>query len=704
MKRRDLFVDLFRACNSGKSATQLHSQILRTGFAYDSFFVTKLNSLYAKYTSIEEAYQLFDETPQRTVYLWNSMLRSYCREKQWKRTLLLFKHMLSDKFKLEQRPDNFTVSIVLKACAGLKWLKLGNMVHGYVKKDQKMVLDMFVGAELIELYSECGKMGEALKVFQEFPKPDVVLWTLMVTGYELNGYLEEAVTFFSRMVVKEGISPDPVTLISLVSACAQLRHGMLGNCVLGFVIRRGFETDISLTNSLLNLYAKSGSVKIAANLFKWMIEKDVVSWSSMIACYVCNEAEVKALVLFNEMINQGVEPNAITMVSGLQACALACNLEEGKKIHDLAAKKGFDTDVSVSTALIDMYMKCFSTDEAVDVFRKMPWKDVVCWAALLSGYAQNGMAYMSMGVFRDMLSNETQPDAVALVKILSASLELGILQQAICLHGYVIRSGFENNAFVGASLIELYSKCGSLCDAVKVFEGIFDKDVVIWSAMIAGYGMHGQGREALKLFDWMVKSSAANPNNVTFLSLLSACSHSGLIQEGINIFDIMVHEYKVDPSSEHCGILVDLLGRIGELDKAMDIIKQMPTPVQPHVWGALLGACRIHQNIEMGEVAAKNLFHLDPNHSGYYILLSNIYALSEKWVNMEKIRTSIREKGLKKMFGLSVIEIGNEVHSFVADDKFHPDCEQIYELLRQLEMKMRSGVKLFHDAEFYFGA
>ncbi|XP_022741652.1 putative pentatricopeptide repeat-containing protein At3g01580 [Durio zibethinus] len=689
MKGRELLIHLCKACNNEKSAAKLHSQIFKTGFYHDSFLTTKLTSLYSKFSTIEEAQKVFDEMPQRTVYLWNSILRAYSKQSQWNETWILFKNMISDEKGEKNEPDNYTLSIVLKACAGLQLLEQGKMLHGFLRKNENIGLDLFVGSALVEFYSKCGKLDDALKVFKEFEKPDVVLWTSMVSGYEQNGCFEKAVAFFSRMVVEEGVDPDRVTLVSLVSACAKLINPKLGRSVHGFVIRRGFENELSLVNAILNMYAKTGFVKVAENFFRRIEGKDVVTWSSMIGCYCHNGAAVEALRLFNEMITKGCQPNAVTVVSVLQACAVACDIDEGRRIHELATRRRFDLEVSVSTALIDMYMKCLSPDEAVNVFRKMPGKDVVSWVALLSGYAQNGMAYKSIGIFRDMLSSGIQPDAVSMVKILASSSELGILRQAVCLHGYITRSGFDGNSFIGASLIELYSKCGNLDYAIKVFRGIIDKDVVLWSAMIAGYGVHGHGGESLKLFEEMVKSSTARPNNVTFLSILSACSHAGLLLEGIEIFHMMVNDYGLHPGSEHYSIFVDLLGRTGELDEAMEIINRMPIPVEPHVWGALLAACRTHHNVEIGELAAKNLLCLDSNHAGYYILLSNIYAVDGKWGNVAQIRTLIKEKGLKKMFGQSMVEIGNEVHSFVADDKLHPECEKIYKLLGQLEVIMR---------------
>lgn len=680
---------LLETCCSKLSISQLHSQCLKAGLVHDSFIVTKLNVLYARYASIHHAHKLFQETPRRTVYLWNALLRSYCFEGEWVETLSLFRQMNNvSSVSIEERPDNYSVSIALKSCAGLRKLLLGKVIHGFLKK-VRIDGDMFVGSALIDLYTKCGQMNDAVKVFMEYPKPDVVLWTSIISGYEQSGSPELALAFFSRMVVSEKVSPDPVTLVSVASACAQLSNFKLGRSVHGFVKRKGLDNKLCLANSLLHLYGKTGSIKNASNLFREMSDKDIISWSTMVACYADNGAETDVLDLFNEMLDKRIKPNWVTVVSVLRACACISNLEEGMKIHELAVNYGFEMETTVSTALMDMYMKCFSPEKAVDLFNRMPKKDVIAWAVLFSGYADNGMVHESMWVFRNMLSSGTRPDAIALVKILTTVSELGILQQAVCLHAFVIKNGFENNQFIGASLIEVYAKCSSIEDANKVFKGMTYKDVVTWSSIIAAYGFHGQGEEALKLFYQMANHSDTKPNNVTFISILSACSHSGLIKEGINMFDIMVNKYKLKPNSEHYAIMVDLLGRMGELDMALDVINNMPMQAGPDIWGALLGACRIHQNIKMGEVAAKNLFSLDPNHAGYYILLSNIYSVDENWHSATKLRRLVKEKRLNKIVGQSMVELKNEVRSFIAGDRIHDESDHIYEILTKLHAKMR---------------
>ncbi|KAL8240782.1 hypothetical protein R6Q59_014137 [Mikania micrantha] len=684
MKSRELVLDLFRFCSNCSSVIQLHSLTIKTGFIQDSFIAAKLSNCYAKHATIEATRKVFDETPQRTVYMWNSFLKCHYREKRYVETLQLFRDMIP-----LENPDQATISIVLNACYGLLDLSYGRMIHGFVKKKYQMDSDLFVGSALIDMYSKGGLIDEALRVFEEYLKPDVVMWTHMITGYQQNGDSDLALGFFSQMLMDGRVSPDSVTLVSVLSASAQLSNVMSGSCVHGFVIKMGFDNDLSVCNALLNVYSKSGSVNGAEMIFRKMAEKDVISWACMVSCYAHNGAAEHAIDLFNEMTRKQVEHNSVSIISALQSCESTCNLKEGKKIHEIASRTGLELDVFVATALIDMYMNCSSPDEAIKLFEKMPKKDAVSWMALLTGCVQNGMAFKSMELFVNMLSNEIQPDVNLMAKILTACSALGILKQALCIHGYVIKSGFEDDNFIKASLIESYSKCGSLHNAVNIFKITENKDVVIWSSMIAGYGIHGEGKEALRLFNYMVKISNTKPNNVTFLSVLSACSHAGLIKEGIEIFNIMLNEYQLTPESNHYAIMVDLFGRMGELDNAVGVINNMTIPSKPHIWGALLGACRIHHNTKLGEIAATNLFLVDSSNAGYFKLLANMHAVNKDWDNVEKLRTTIVRNGLTKVHGQSAIEVKSEVHSFTANDRFHPQAEAIHGLLRSLEVMIK---------------
>ncbi|CAA0381002.1 putative pentatricopeptide repeat-containing protein [Arabidopsis thaliana] len=643
-----------------------------------------------KFSSSVDARQMFGEMTKRSLYQWNTLLKSLSREKQWEEILYHFSHMFRD----EEKPDNFTLPVALKACGELREVNYGEMIHGFVKKDVTLGSDLYVGSSLIYMYVKCGRMIEALRMFDELEKPDIVTWSSMVSGFEKNGSPYQAVEFFRRMVMASDVTPDRVTLITLVSACTKLSNSRLGRCVHGFVIRRGFSNDLSLVNSLLNCYAKSRAFKEAVNLFKMIAEKDVISWSTVIACYVQNGAAAEALLVFNDMMDDGTEPNVATVLCVLQACAAAHDLEQGRKTHELAIRKGLETEVKVSTALVDMYMKCFSPEEAYAVFSRIPRKDVVSWVALISGFTLNGMAHRSIEEFSIMLlENNTRPDAILMVKVLGSCSELGFLEQAECFHSYVIKYGFDSNPFIGASLVELYSRCGSLGNASKVFNGIALKDTVVWTSLITGYGIHGKGTKALETFNHMVKSSEVKPNEVTFLSILSACSHAGLIHEGLRIFKLMVNDYRLAPNLEHYAVLVDLLGRVGDLDTAIEITKRMPFSPTPQILGTLLGACRIHQNGEMAETVAKKLFELESNHAGYYMLMSNVYGVKGEWENVEKLRNSVKQRGIKKGLAESLIEIRRKVHRFVADDELHPEKEPVYGLLKELDLHMKEDLE-----------
>ncbi|OIT03726.1 PREDICTED: putative pentatricopeptide repeat-containing protein At3g01580 [Nicotiana attenuata] len=652
MRSREIVLKLVGVCTTAKLLTQLHSLIIRTGLNHDIQIAAKLTELYIELLPVQTARKVFDEIPQPSGYTCNRILQRFCGIKRYGEVLSLFSSMFSF-----EKPDHFTLLFVLKACSALNALNFGRLIHGFGIKHGNIHSNMFLGSALIEFYSKCGDMDDALRVFEEYTKPDLVLWTTLVTGYEQSFKPDEALAVFTGMMMTHGVSPDPVTLVTVVSACTQLLNLKAGKSVHGLVIRMNNESPLPVSNALLNLYAKTGSIEYAGNLFRMMEEKDVISWSCIISCCAHNGATDRAISLFDEMIHKGVEPNSVSVISALQASEACCNLEKGRQIHELAFQKGLELDILVSTALIDMYMSCCSPKEAIMVFDRMLNKDDVSWFSLLCGCVQNGMFYKSMQIFCDMMASDIQPDATVMVKTLVACSELGIIQLTSCLHGYVIRGGFTSNSFVGASLIECYAKCGSLEEADKVFEGLTDKDVVIWSSMFASYGIHGQARESVNLFHRMVTDSTVRPNKVTFLSILAACSHAGLVEEGIEFFNMMLYKYQLMPESKHYAIIVDLLGRTGELDKAMCFINQMQSQVGAHVWGALFGACRIHQNAEIGEAAARNLLQFDPDHAGYYILLSNMYAVDGKWDDAAELRSAIKEKQLKKITGHSVVRL-----------------------------------------------
>lgn len=531
-------------------------------------------------------------------------------------------------------------------------------------------------------------MVGSVNAYGALDRPDVVLRTSVVTGYEQNGLAEEALEFFARNVAGQGVVPSPVTLVSVISAAARLGDVRNGQACHAFVVRNGFEYKLALVNAVLGFYVRIGAVQAARRLFEGMPERDVITWSCLVAGYVQSGETCEALGVYKKMAKVGVEPNSVTVVSVAQACALALDVEEGKRVHNIAVKIGCELEMAVATALVDMYMKCSCHEKAMRLFCQMPKKDAVAWAAVISGLSQNGLPDESLQMFKCMLLDGPVPDTVTMVKALAACSESGVTRQALCLHGYLVNAGFCNKVFVAAALVDLYSKCGNLDSAINVFESAAEKDVVLWSSMIAGYGVHGLGQEAVDLYQRMVASSV-KPNSVTFVSVLAACSHSGLVQDGRRIYESMTQVYGVMPNAEHQSVMVDLLGRAGELQEAMRVVHEMDGRAVAHTWCALLAACRAHHNTEMGEVVANNLLKLDPNHVGYYNLLTNIYAFDEKWDSVKETRDTIRDRGLNKVPGYSAVEVNNVVHTFIAGERSHRDWEKISKLLWELSRKLR---------------
>jgi len=563
----------------------------------------------------------------------------------------------------------------------------GRAVHAVAVRSCAASEDAFVAAAVVQMYARCRDMAGAVNAYGVLEKPDVVLLTSVVTGYEQNGLAMEAMEFFARNVVGQGVAVTPVTLVSVISAAAQLGDAWNGRASHAYLVRNSLGYNLALVNAVLGFYVKIGDVQTARRLFEGMVDRDVVTWSSMIKGYVRSGDAHEALRMYKGMVHAGLQPNSVTLVSILQACALAVDVEEGKSIHHIAVNMGCELEVGVATALVDMYMKCSCHEEAMHLFHQMPRKDVVAWGAVISGLTQNGLPDESIQMFKCMLLDDHAPDAVTMVKVLNACSDSGVGRQATCLHGYLVRSGFDNKMFVAAALLDLYSKCGNLDSAVRVFDSTTEKDVVLWSSMIAGYGAHGLGQEAVALYQKMIGSSI-KPNSVTFVSVLSACSHSGMVQEGRQIFDSMTRVYGVMPNPEHQSAMVDLLGQAGKLQEAIKFIQEMDGRAVADTWCALLAACREH-NTEMSEAVAENLIKLDPDHVGYYNLLTNIYAFDEKWESVKETRDTVQGRGLHKVPGYSAVEINNAVHTFTAGERSHQDHENICTLLCDLSRKLR---------------
>ncbi|XP_057813126.2 pentatricopeptide repeat-containing protein At3g24000, mitochondrial [Cryptomeria japonica] len=480
------------------------------------------------------------------------------------------------------------------------------------------------------------------------------------------------------------------TYLHLLQTCSVKKTLSKGRQFHSWISDRGFtsSTNRFLQNTLINMYDKCGSLVDARNVFNLMKEPNVFSWNMIIAAYGRHGFPPEAFTLFHQMQRTGIQPDQFTFSIVLPVCVSMVSLDYGLQIHGKIIKRAFQSNVLVlNNTLIDMYAKCGSIQTAHELFDKMPQRDVVSWTAIIAGYAQNGLAEKALEISKQMQLADVRPDSATFASILPACGKLGALEQGMEIHQRIIESGFLSDTGVTA-LIDMYAKCGNILKARELFDKIHQPDVASWTAIIAGYAMHGYSKDALKVFEQM-KHSRANLDHVSFLCVLYACSHAGLVDEGCQYFKSMSDSYCIMPTMDHYKCMVDLLGRAGYLEEALNFMIKMAIKPDVVMWMCLLGACRSHKNKRQGEFVATLLFQLDPEISAPYVLLSNIYAEVGRWADVLGVRKLMKDKGIKKIPGCSWIEVHKIVHVFYVGDRSHPQTHEIYAELEKLSWEMR---------------
>lgn len=581
------------------------------------------------------------------------MIRMCAEDGSSYKALGLFVEMLESG---HYKPDNYTFPFVVRACGDLLLPQLGIAVHGLTLVSG-YGSDTFIANSLLAMYMNVGDKKRAKQVFDTMGERTIVSWNTMISGYFRNDSAKEALMLFRKMV-DDGVEADVATVVSVLPACGFLKDLELGRQVHLLVDEKDLGKIVSVRNALVDMYVKCGKMDEARSVFDKVIEKDVVTWTTMIHGYTLNGDVKSALGLCCLMQFEGVKPNAVTLASLLAFCASLHNLKLGKCLHGWAIRQGLESDVNVETALIDFYAKCNSMRLSFKVFSETSKTRTVPWNAILSGCIHNEQAREAIDLFKQMLLEAVKPNDATFKILLPAFAVQADMQQAMSLHSFLIRSGFILRTEIATGLVDLYCKCGSLKSGHRVFSGILLKkrDIVLWSALIAGYGAHGHGEIAVSLFYEMLQSGI-KPNEVTFTSVLHACSHAGLVDDGLSLFNFIHGSFPVCLRTNHYTCMVDLLGRAGRLEEAHELIRSMPFQPSPAVWGALLGACVIHENVELGEEAAKWLFELEPENTGNYVLMGNIYSAVGRWKDAEKMRHKMNEVGLLKSPAQSVIEV-----------------------------------------------
>ncbi|KAL5704824.1 Pentatricopeptide repeat-containing protein [Ranunculus cassubicifolius] len=489
------------------------------------------------------------------------------------------------------------------------------------------------------------------------------------------------------LIDQGALDPDPRIYNTLFRKCTQWKMLKEGKVVHEHFQKSKFKSDIFMLNTILNMYAKCGSVEDAQRTFDNMPKRDMVSWTALITGYSQNDKAEEALALFPQMVKLGLEPNQFTLSSLLKASGAASGDKIGRQLHGFCVKHNFERNVYVGSSLVDMYARFGRTKEAQSVFDGMVEKNEVCWNALIAGHARKGEGEDALKLFSEMQKEDFKPTHYTYSSVFSACSSIGALEQGKWVHAHMIKSGGKLIAFVGNTLVDMYGKAGAISEAKKIFDRLEKKDVVSWNSILTGYAQHGLGNQAVEQFKEMQRLGFV-PNQITFLSLLTACSHAGLLSEGEHYFKLM-KKYKIQPQVEHYVTVVDLLGRAGHLDRARKFIDEMPIKPNAAVWGALLGACRMHKNTELGTFAAERVFELDPFDSGPPVLLSNLYASAGQWQDAARVRKMMKDVGVKKEPACSWVEIENAVHTFVANDVAHPQMEEIRNMWEWVSGKIK---------------
>lgn len=672
----------------------IHAPIIKHGLCLGVFLMNNLLNFYAKTGSFSDAHRLFDEMPLKNTFSWNTIL---------------------------------------------------------------------------SMHAKGGHLDYARQVFGEIPQPDSVSWTTMIVGYNDLGLFNSAINTFLRMVssgisptqftftnvlascsaskalnigkkvhsfvVKLGLSGVVPVANSLLNMYAKCGDSVKAK----FVFERMRLKDRSTFNTMISMHMQFGQLDLAFSLFDQISDPDIVSWNSIITGYCHQGYDIKALETFSSMLNSSsLKPDKFTLASVLSACANLESLKLGKQIHahivrvdiDIAgavgnalismyAKSGAvqiarrivqrtgtsSLNVIAFTSLLDGYVKIGDLNPAREIFDSLKCPDVVAWTAMIVGYAQNGLISNALALFRSMIREGPKPNNYTLAALLSVFSSLASLDHGKQLHAVAIRLEEASSISVGNALITMYSRSGSIKDARKIFNQICSyRDTLTWTSMILALAQHGLGNVAIELFEKMLKINL-KPDHITYVSVLSACTHVGLVEQGKIYFNLMKNVHNIEPTSSHYACMIDLLGRAGLLEEAYNFIRNMPIEPDVVAWGSLLSSCRVHKNVDLAKVAAEKLLHIDPKNSGAYSALANTLSACGKWEDAAKVRKSMKDRAVKKEQGFSWVQIQNKVHTFGVDDARHPQRDAIYRMISKIwnEIKKMGFIpdtnSVLHDLE-----
>lgn len=628
-----------------------HAQTVKCGFECNAVLGSSLIDFYSKCNMLDEASRIFSNLDNKDIVLWTTIISACVQAEDWGEAMRLYASMHASKVVL---PNEFTYAKLVKACASIG-SNCSRLVHAHIIR-LGIKLNLVLKTSLVDMYSKCQRMPDALKVMKQTLESDVMLWTALITGYCQTGDYKEAITSFQQMEVAK-ISPNSFTFAKLTNACSDVPLPMLGKQIHSRVIKSGLAHDASVGNALVDLYAKFPSefdFVDCVRVFEGIVSPNVVSWTALIAGLVRHEHEPEAFAAFEAMRVDGVCPNSFTLSAILKGCESPKFVVHVQMLHGYILKTTLDEwDISVGNSLVDAYSRYGRVGEALSVSREMPFRDVWTYTSLAKGLNQIGLHRRTLDMIACMHDEGVQMDGFSVSCFLSASAGLAAVEMGKQLHSYSAKSGLGSWISVSNSLIDMYAKCGSINKACRVFAEVKEPNIVSWNGLISGLASNGQFSDALSTFEDM-RLAGACPDGVTFLLVLYACSHGGLVDMGVEYFNAMSSDsYSVPCQPDHYVCLVDMLGRAGRLEEAACAIETMPFQPDALIYKTLLGACKVHGNLVLGECMARCAMELDPMDPAIYVLLAGIYDDAGKLEMGQQMRKLMKERRAIKCPGWS---------------------------------------------------
>ncbi|CAL5332625.1 unnamed protein product [Camellia sinensis] len=571
---------------------------------------------------------------------------------------------------------------LLQECIERNSVSEAQVIHGHIVKTGTHE-DLFLMTFLVNVYAKCRAMENARKVFDNLPKRNVVTWTSLITGYVRNSQPKLAFPVFIEML-EVGAYPTNYTLGVVLNACCLMHAIGLGKQIHSYIVKYDIEYDTSVGNALCSLYSNCGSLNSAVKAFLRIREHNVISWTTVISSCGDNGDSGMGFSLFGEMLSEGVEPNEFTLTRVLSLCCVMQSLRVGSQVHSLTIKLGYKLNLPVTNSIMYLYLKCGHVREAKKLFDGMEEVSLVTWNAMIAGHAQmmnlaeDGISahhsrVEALNIFLRLHRSGLKPDLFTFSSILTVCSSLVALQQGEQVHSQTIKTGFLSDVVVGTALVNMYNKCGSIERASKAFVEMSTRTLISWTSMITGFAQHGCSQQALQLFEDM-RLVGVRPNKITFVGVLSACSHAGMVDEALAYFEMMKKEYKIKPVMDHFA-----LSR-----------RWISSPPNEFIWSTTVAGCRSHGNLELGFYAAEQLLKLNPKNSETYVWLFNMYVSAGRWQDVSRVRKLTKDEKIGKLKDWSWISIKDKVYSFKPDFQFRPQCEEADQLLADLIEKAKN--------------